>query len=81
MNGIERRVMNIYRIKSDADKVWIKKEHSSDLVLVSVHGGRGRGRGRGNWIYKNREDVAVCGLGSSGCRPYLNGLSPCFSIL
>ena len=41
MNGIERRVMNIYRIKSDADKVWIKKEHSSDLVLVSVHGGGG----------------------------------------
>lgn len=39
------------------------------------------GEGRGNWIYKNREDVAVCGLGSSGCRPYLNGLSPCFSIL
>lgn len=33
--------MNIYRIKSDADKVWIKKEHSSDLVLVSVHGGGG----------------------------------------
>ena len=43
MNGIERRVMNIYRIKSDADKVWIKKEHSSDLVLVSVHGGGGGG--------------------------------------
>ena len=50
MNGIERRVMNIYRIKSDADKVWIKKEHSSDLVLVSVHGGGGGGGGATGYI-------------------------------
>lgn len=42
--------MNIYRIKSDADKVWIKKEHSSDLVLVSVHGGGGGGGGATGYI-------------------------------